>query len=137
MSSSLTPAQVARQWFEDIWIKRDPQAISRLMAPHAKGYLEHNVTITGPEGFMPVFDTLHNTFPDLDVTIEGIVSDDHQACVRWSVRGKHAGDGMGIPATHKTVQFRGMTWMIVKDGQVVEGWDSWNQGALLRELGIA
>jgi predicted ester cyclase len=43
---------------------------------------------------------------------------------------------MGVPATGKDINFRGITWMTVKDGKVIEGWDSWNQGALLAELGI-
>lgn len=136
MPATPTPAEVARQWFQEIWINRDPTAIQRLMTVDSKGYLERDVTVTGPEEFLPVFHALISTFPDLEVQIDGVVGDDQHACVRWSARGKHAGPGMGVPATGKDISFRGITWMTVKDGKVTEGWDSWNQGALLADLGI-
>jgi hypothetical protein len=27
-----------------------------------------------------------------------------------------------------------MTWLIIRDGKIVEGWDAWNQGALVQSL---
>jgi len=44
---------------------------------------------------------------------------------------RHTGHELGIPASGRQVQFRGMTWMTFKDGKIVEGWDAWNLGALL------
>ena len=29
---------------------------------------------------------------------------------------------------------QGMTWLTFRDGRIVEGWDAWNQGALLERL---
>jgi len=131
-----SPVEVAKEWFEELWIKRNLGTIHRLMAADAKGYLEPDVTIYGPDGFVPVFQTLTTLFPELNVEIEDIVGDENHACVRWRAAGKHGGDALGAKATGKDITFRGITWMTVKDGMITEGWDSWNQGALLAQLGV-
>jgi len=46
----------------------------------------------------------------------------------------HKGELFGIAATHAPVDFRGMSWAVVKDGKVVEGFDTWNLGGVLDSL---
>jgi hypothetical protein len=43
-------------------------------------------------------------------------------------------DNLGMAATGRAVDFRGMTWLTLKNGVIVEGWDSWNLGRLLESL---
>ena len=40
----------------------------------------------------------------------------------------------GCRATGKPVQMRGMTWLRVREGKIVESWDCWNLGALMQYL---
>ena len=134
MSTTPSPSEVARQWFEDIWIRRDPSTIHQLLVADGKGHLEPDVLTTGPDEFLPIFHLLWGTFPDMKVVIEAVTGNDTDACVRWRITGTHKGDGFGIAATGRPVAFRGITWFTVKDGKITEGWDSWNQGALLASL---
>ena len=60
-----------------------------------------------------------------------------EAVVRWRAAGTHLGEGFGIRATRTAVAFRGMTWQRIVDGRIVEGWDAWNQGALVESLRAA
>jgi hypothetical protein len=39
-----------------------------------------------------------------------------------------------MPATSRPVDFRGMSWLTFKNGVIVEGWDSWNLGRVLKSL---
>ena len=131
-----TPAavDVARQWFEQVWGQRDHTAVHRLMAAEGIGYLEPDLVINGPDHFVAVFHSLMETFPDMDLRIEDITGDDINAVVRWNATATHGGAGLGMAATGRKTTFRGMTWLTVKDGKVVEGWDCWNQGALMAQL---
>ncbi len=133
MPTENSPAHVAKQWFEQVWLHRDATAIHRLMAPDIKGHLEGQ-EIVGPEEFVLVFKSLLAAFPDFEINVEDIVGNEENACVRWRARGTHSGAALGIKATGKDASFRGMTWLRVQDGLIVEGWDSWNQGALMASL---
>jgi len=68
------------------------------------------------------------------VEVEDTAADSDQVVVRWRAHGTHRGDGLGMPPTNRTVDFRGMTWLTFKNGVIVEGWDSWNLGRLLALL---
>jgi len=71
-----------------------------------------------------------NAFPDLQVEVEDTAADGDQVVVRWHASGTHLGAGLGMPATDRPVDFRGMTWLTFRDGVIGVGWDSWSLGRL-------
>ncbi len=125
--------ELARQWFEAVWNERSSDAIFRLAAPTCLGHHEGEVT-KGPADLEVMRDRLISLLPDLRVIIEDIVADGDDAVVRWRFRGAHTGASGPIAPTGRAVEFAGMTWLKFRDGQIVEGWDSWNQAALLQQL---
>lgn len=127
------PTELARRWFEEVWNQRRGATVTELLAPGAPGHME-GAEIVGPEQFLQARAALLEAFPDIQVTVEATIGEGNDAVVRWSARGTHRGDGLGLPATNRNVSFRGMSWMRFENGRVVEGWDSWNQGKLLQEL---
>jgi steroid delta-isomerase-like uncharacterized protein len=135
MSSSLSPREVAAQWFQRVWNEQDASAIFELMAPDAVGHLEDGQIAKGPEGFREFQSTLLTLFPNISVKILDIIEEGEKVVTRWEASGTHQGSALGLPATGLGHQFQGMTWMIVREGKVVEGGDSWNQGGLMRRMG--
>lgn len=134
MNSPHSPRQVVTQWFQRVWTERDESAIAQLMAPDARGELEGGQQITGPDQFREFHRTLLRVFPDIQVKVLDIVEEGEKAYVRWEARGTHRGDGMGVSATGRPHSFRGITWMVVRNGRIVDGGDSWNQGGLLTRM---
>ena len=128
--------RVALRWMEEIWNQRRDETIDEILAPGAVGHME-GVETHGAEEFRAVRDTLLGAFPDLHVTVEDTVAEGDRVVVRWRVTGTHGGDHLGITATDEAVDFRGLTWMRFAGGKLVEGWDAWNQGALLDRLRTA
>ena len=123
---------LARRWFEDVWNTRRDATVREILAKDAVCHMEGGDFI-GPEHFLEARAALLEAFPDIGVKIEDVVADGDRAVVRWSAEGRQTGALLGIPASGRKIQFRGMTWMIFKDGKVVEGWDSWNLGGLLND----
>ena len=39
----------------------------------------------------------HKSFPDMQFTIEDVITEGDEVVVRWMVRGTHRGEFMGIP----------------------------------------
>ncbi|HEX5123430.1 MAG TPA: ester cyclase, partial [Rhodanobacteraceae bacterium] len=90
--------------------------------------------VRGPAAFKAVRAQLLGAFPDLGVRVEEIIAAGDNAVIRWNAVASHEGDDLGIRASHQRVRFRGLTWMKFRDGRIVEGWDAWNQGALIQQL---
>jgi predicted ester cyclase len=126
-------ADLARRWFEQVWNLRRDATVHELLHSGGIGHIE-GADVHGPEEFLAARAALLGAFPDLRVTVEATVSEGPDVVVRWSAKGTHGGDGLGFAATARQALFRGMTWLRFSNGQVVEGWDSWNLGQLLQDL---
>jgi steroid delta-isomerase-like uncharacterized protein len=125
---------VARRWFEEVWNDRRDEAVDELMAPKAIGHVEGQEDLYGPADFRKMKAMFLSALPDVRIEIEDIVAEGERAAVRWRAVGTHSGDGFGFRATNRPIEVRGTTWMIVRHGQIVEGFDTWNLGALLESL---
>jgi steroid delta-isomerase-like uncharacterized protein len=124
---------LARRWFEEVWTPTGEPTIDALMATDAVGHME-GAEVRGHAAFRAMRAQLLGAFPDLTIRADEIAVDGDNAIVRWNVAASHEGDDLGIPASHQRVQFRGLTWLKFRDGKIVEGWDAWNQGALIQQL---
>lgn len=131
------PRDVASQWFQRVWNERDEAAIDELMSPTARGVLAAGQEVMGPAQFKEFFRAFATLFPDLRVRLLDVMEDGEKVVVRWEARGTHAGEGLGLKATQRVHTFSGMTWMVVRNGQIVDGGDSWNQDGLLARMASA
>jgi predicted ester cyclase len=119
--------RLARRWFEEVWNQRRAETVHELLLPDSVGHTEHG-DLVGPGPFLEVRAALLGALPDLRVTVEDTVAEGDNVVVRWSAVGTPAGAAGG------PVRFRGMTWIRVRGGKFVEGWDAWNAGALMQQL---
>ena len=128
-------AEIGQLWFERVWGERDRSAIFDYIAPEGVAHLEGGRELTGPDAFAEFHDGMLSAFPGAQMELLGIVSQDDEVCVHWKFIGTHEGDGLGIPATGEPISFTGITRLVVKDGVIVEGWDTWNHGGVMARLG--
>lgn len=133
----MTPREVGIRWFEKVWNQRSEKTIDELMLPTTVGHQEGGPDLVGPADFHGLYATFVGAIPDLKVKILHSVGDDRSACIHWEASGTHQGNFAGIAGSGATVQFRGMTLMIVKDDKIIEGWDSWNLGGFLQRLALS
>jgi steroid delta-isomerase-like uncharacterized protein len=93
------------------------------------------VAIRGPQAFQEFVQRLRSAFPDIHVNIEDAFGTEDKAVARWSATMTHQGDQLGIPASGKQVRITGITIVRIANGQIVEGWDNWDQLTMMREIG--
>lgn len=134
MSSTRTPREVGEAWFNQMWNKRDTALMRELMVPEAVGHLEGGIDVVGADGFEAFMQDFLSAVPDLKLDVKNIVSDEDDVCVHWRATGTHTGAGLGLPASDAKVDFQGVTWLRIKNGQLVEGWDFWNRDGLLQTM---
>jgi predicted ester cyclase len=108
-------------------LKRSSNYSARTHSVTRKG----NVDIVGPEQFAKFHRVFLETLPDMKVEILDTIAEDGKVCVHWHIKGTHTGEGLGLTPTGNEIRMRGMTWLLIKEGKITEGWDSWNQQALM------
>ncbi|AZP19834.1 ester cyclase [Streptomyces aquilus] len=74
---------------------------------------------------------------DFDFTIDDQLTQGDRVCTRWTWRGTHTGDFMGIPATGKRVSMTGTTiHRCAPGGKLAEGWWQYDRLGLMAQLGV-
>jgi steroid delta-isomerase-like uncharacterized protein len=125
---------LALRWFEEVWNQRRTDTIDELLTDESVSYSESG-PLRGKQEFKERAHAVFlSAFPDLRMTVEGMVAQDDEVVVRWTATGTHGGDGLGFPATGRKISFRGMTWIRYLDGKMIEGMDCWNQAGLIQSL---
>ena len=89
----------------------------------------------GPAGLKQFFDDFLAAFPDGSQTIETQLAEGDYVATRWTGRGTHKGELMGIPATGKQVTVSGITISRLSDGKVAEEWATWDTLGMMQQLG--
>lgn len=129
--------ELMRRWFREVWNERRTQTILDLMAPDgiAFGELEDGSPLHGPAEFVPFAERILGAFPDINMVVEDAFGADDRVVVRWSATMTHRGDHLGMPATGKRVRLTGMSIARIRDKKIIEGWDSWDQLGMLKQIG--
>ena len=131
--------RLARRWFAQVWNRQRAEVIDQLFAPtgvaHGKG--ADGSAARGPDAFKPYHAAYLNAFPDLRIQVEDVVAEGRKVAVRWTATGTHRGDALGFAATQRPMRMSGMTFVVVRNGKIVEGWDSYDSLGMFQQLGIA
>jgi len=128
---------IVRRWFQEVWNEGRLDTIHELMAADAVGIGQAGpeAVIRGPKEFQVFVEKLRGAFPDIHVNIEDAFASEDKVATRWSATMTHKGDHLGIPASGKGVRITGITIARITNGQIVQGWDNWDQFTMMREIG--
>jgi len=134
---SASPSAILRKWFERVWNAGDESVIDELYGPSAVAHGQPATPMPGPEGFKPLYRSFRAAFPNMRIEVTHSVCEGDLAVVHCRVTGTHAGDGLGVAATNRSVDFTGMTMARVgTDGRILEGWNSFDFLSMYQQLGI-
>ena len=126
-----------RRWFKEVWNEGKTQTIHELLSPDAIGIgqLEDGNQLRGPAEFLPLVERIRGAFPDINMVVEDAFGAEDKVVLRWSATMTHHGDHLGMPASGKRVRMTGITIARIRDKQIVEGWDNWDQLGMLKQIG--
>jgi steroid delta-isomerase-like uncharacterized protein len=128
---------IARRLLEEAFNSGNLDVVDELVAPE---FVNHDAALpeptTGIEATKANITGYRNAFPDLRLTIEQQVAEGEFVTTRWSARGTHQGDLMGMAATGKQATVTGITLDRIVDGRFVESWTNWDTLGLMQQLGV-
>jgi steroid delta-isomerase-like uncharacterized protein len=129
-----------RRWFEEVWNKGRAEAIDELFAEEGVAHglaSEGGVEgLRGPAGFKVFHQRFREAFPGVEVVVDDAISDGDKVAARCTVRARHEGDALGYRATGRPVEFTGMTFARVRDGKIVEAWNSFDFMSMFEQIGV-
>ena len=89
----------------------------------------------GPQGFIDFFTMMRTAFPDLNLDVEHMVTDEDNVSFAYTVSGTHRGPFMGLQPTGKSFSVRGLQIGRFENGQLKERWGSSDELGILKQLG--
>lgn len=127
---------IIRYLVEEVVNRGDLDRIPELFAPD---YTPHDPSnparMGGLDGVRQFVGMLHAGMSDLEYTMEDLIAEGDRVAYRWSLKGRHTGPFMGIPATGSALSMTGIDIIRLVDGKIVESWVSADALGLLRQLG--
>jgi steroid delta-isomerase-like uncharacterized protein len=127
---------LVRRWFEEVWNQGREESIDELFAARGIGYGlgDTEAPIQGPAGIKPFVRNLRGALPDIHMKIEDIMAEGDRVTVRITAEGTHKGGNLGVAPTGRRIHIEGIVIVRIANGQIVEGWNSWDQLGLLRQI---
>ncbi|TNE48056.1 MAG: ester cyclase [Deltaproteobacteria bacterium] len=92
--------------------------------------------VVGQDGLAAMFRGFRTAFPDLHLDVQDVIAKEDTTVLDFAFRGTHQGEFMGIPATHRPFNIRGVVISRYKDGKIASEWEILDTANLLRQLGV-
>ena len=129
-----TTGQQLADLFVEMTNTHNPDLVDRFVA---EDYVNHNDFVAdGPEGNRQFWSAFFTGLPDVRVTMEDLVVSGDRVVGRFTYRGTHTGNLLGIPATGKPVEMRSIDIWRVQNGMFVEHWDELNLMQMFQQIGV-
>ena len=92
--------------------------------------------LRGPDGFKENVSTFRAAYSDARIIVEDQIAEGDKVVTRWTGRGTHDGDLMGVAPTGKQVTVSGLTFSRLANGKVVEEYTNWDTFGMMQQLGV-
>jgi steroid delta-isomerase-like uncharacterized protein len=127
---------LVRRWFEDLFNEGNLDVADEIIDPD---HLGHDPTLPdlpiGPEGQKQLVNLYRSAFPDARITIEKQVAEGDTVATRWTGRGTHQGELMGVAPTGNQVTLTGIDISRISEGKIVETWTNYDALGMLQQIG--
>jgi steroid delta-isomerase-like uncharacterized protein len=126
--------ELVRRFVEEFWNEGNADAAEELMAPDAEIHMPtgERVDLEGLKGFAGAF---RGSFPDWHSTFEELVAEGDRVAERWTGRGTHRGELLGLAPTDRMVEVPGSVFYRIVGGKIVEFRGQLDMMGLMRQLG--
>lgn len=107
-----------------------------LISPNAVFYVPGRPEpLRGSTGYLSLVGMMRSGFPDIQWSLEDVVTEGDTIAARFLMRGTHRGNFMGIPPTGKPIQVQAMNFYRLSNGQFIEEYGQPDMLGLLQQIG--
>lgn len=114
------------------WNEGNPELLDMAYAPNYRNHFNGETIV----GLKQALSTVRSAFSDFTITIDDEIVDGDKLVVRWTARGVHSGEYLGLAATGTRVEYTGIHVVRIEAGQIVDEWSLADEIGLMRQLGL-
>ena len=134
----MTPAQnkqFMRRFVDEVINAKNLDALDEMVAEDFIEHVPFPGQGPGREGLRTAIHGFLIAFPDLRWTIAEQIAEGDTVVSRFTIRGTHRGDFLGIAATGKPINVWGVVINVVRDGKFAESRIILDMMTMLKQLG--
>jgi steroid delta-isomerase-like uncharacterized protein len=130
---------ILRRVNEEVFTQGNLDLVGELLSPD---YVLHDPGVPGGElrgtdrfkqQWVSMF---RNAFPDLELSVEDQVAEGDKVVTRYTGRGTHQGELMGIPPTGNKAVVSGTITSRLSGGRIEEEWNNFDALGMMQQLGV-
>ena len=91
--------------------------------------------MVGPAGYLAIVGMMRAGFPDIQWTVEELISEGDKIAARFTMRGTHRGQFMGVLPTEKAITVQALNIYHLKNGQIIKEYGAPDMIGLLAQIG--
>jgi steroid delta-isomerase-like uncharacterized protein len=110
------------------------ELIDELIDPSFEGH-DPLMGTTKRDGLRESVKSYRAAFPDLKFEVNALVTEGNFVAVRWTARGTHRGELMGIQPTGKSTEVTGIDLAELRNGKIVSLHGQFDALGLMRQIG--
>jgi steroid delta-isomerase-like uncharacterized protein len=126
----------ARRFLQEAFNEGNLDVVDEIVA---SDYVLHDPAIPdeirGSEGVKGFVQMYRNAYPDTDITVEDQIAEGDNVVTRWTARGTHQGELMGIPPSGNRVEVTGITIDRFSGGMFAESWTNYDALGMMQQIG--
>jgi steroid delta-isomerase-like uncharacterized protein len=127
---------VSHRFNEEVKNKHNLEAIDELFSPDFVNHSEIPGFAPTREGVKGFFAYFFKAFPDLTCTINDTIAEGNRVVDYFTLEGTHQGEFMGIPATGKRINYKGMHILSFEKGKITGHWNVLDLLTMMIQLGV-
>ena len=91
--------------------------------------------LVGPAGYRMIVGMMRGGFPDIQWTLEELISEGDKLAARFTMQGTHRGHFMGVPPTEKKITVQALNIYHLSNGQIIKEYGQPDLFGLLAQIG--
>ncbi|HEX2397625.1 MAG TPA: ester cyclase [Solirubrobacteraceae bacterium] len=127
---------LSKRFFE-AWNARDMDAFDEIFASDAVDHDAQNpfAELRGPESAKRFCEMYASGYSDGRFEVHEQIAEGDFVVTRWTGKGTHDGELMGLPPTGKSVEVEGIGIDRHAGGKIAESWTCWDTLGMMQQLG--
>jgi predicted ester cyclase len=134
MSVQQTNKRIVQRLLREVLEEGRLAVLDEIMWPDHVEHYPFPGELQGVEGLKQRASIVRAAF-DPTYTIEHLIAEGDKVAVMWSARCEHVGEWFGFPPSGKSVTFRGVDFLLLRDGRLAEHWDAVDSSEFLVAVG--